>query len=236
MRPGEPRCAVDGCDRERCRRDWCDPHYRRWLRYGDPLAARALLSSCKVEGCDRKVLGHGWCGAHYQRWKRHGDPLGGGTSPGEPLAWLRTLAAAPPTDECVPWPYARISNGYGHVKHDGRLRMATHVILELVGRPRPDGSLEAAHSCGNGHEGCTNPAHLRWATPKENAADKIGHGTAPRGELHGHSKLTEGDVLAIRADPRTQAVIAADYGVSSAYVSQIKSGKRWSWLDDEVRS
>ncbi|AYN59060.1 HNH endonuclease [Arthrobacter phage Ryan] len=34
-------CKADGCTRGgRIRKGWCDPHYRRWLRHGDPNAGR----------------------------------------------------------------------------------------------------------------------------------------------------------------------------------------------------
>jgi hypothetical protein len=32
-------CAVEGCDRPRRARGWCEFHYRRWYRNGDPLVA-----------------------------------------------------------------------------------------------------------------------------------------------------------------------------------------------------
>lgn len=33
-------CSVDGCHRTRVYRRYCEPHYRRWRRHGDPLATR----------------------------------------------------------------------------------------------------------------------------------------------------------------------------------------------------
>lgn len=30
-------CAIPGCDKRARTRGWCDPHYRRWRRNGDPL-------------------------------------------------------------------------------------------------------------------------------------------------------------------------------------------------------
>ncbi len=31
-------CAVEGCAKPAFKRGWCDPHYKRWWRHGDPLA------------------------------------------------------------------------------------------------------------------------------------------------------------------------------------------------------
>lgn len=53
---GEPRavtrlpqpCAIDGCGRPISRgsaRGWCNGHYKRWWRYGDPLAGKPIFSS-----------------------------------------------------------------------------------------------------------------------------------------------------------------------------------------------
>lgn len=96
----------------------------------------------------------------------------------------------------------------------------------------PTGSHEAAHSCGNGREGCVNPRHLRWATPVENQSDKVAHGTTYRGERHWSAKLTEVEVKEIRAllGTMSQAAIARLYGVDPSAVSEIKSGKTWGWL------
>lgn len=52
----------------------------------------------------------------------------------------------------------------------------------------------------------------------------------PCGRLIASAKLTETEVRAIYADPRSQMRIAADYGVTQTAVGAIKRGKTWSWL------
>lgn len=48
------------------------------------------------------------------------------------------------------------------------------------------------------------------------------------GEGHPNSKLTESQVLAIRADSRANREIAADFGISRRNVSMIKTRKTWT--------
>jgi hypothetical protein len=75
---------------------------------------------------------------------------------------------------------------------------------------------------------CVNPNHLRWATRKENEADKISHGTHNRGERHGQSKLTESMVLEILATKDlSHQIIASRYGVSRFAIDSIKNRKAW---------
>jgi DNA invertase Pin-like site-specific DNA recombinase len=48
------------------------------------------------------------------------------------------------------------------------------------------------------------------------------------GETNGQAKLTEDQVRAIRADTRTQAAIAKDYGIAFQQISRIKNRTRWA--------
>jgi hypothetical protein len=57
--------------------------------------------------------------------------------------------------------------------------------------------------------------------------DAKGRRANRKGEAHPIAKLTNRDVLAIRADTRTAGRIAADYGVSRTTIRNIKSGERW---------
>lgn len=69
----KPPCGVEGCERRRYARGWCEMHYRRVLRHGDPLHGEDRPTVCTIDGCDRPVDAHGLCHGHYQRWLRSGD-------------------------------------------------------------------------------------------------------------------------------------------------------------------
>jgi hypothetical protein len=50
------------------------------------------------------------------------------------------------------------------------------------------------------------------------------------GESNASAKLTADDVLAIRADPRTAAVVAREYGVAMGHVHRIRQRKNWTHI------
>lgn len=70
-------CSVDGCPRQRERRDWCFTHYMRWRKCGDPGLAQIRVhrhdGACSVDGCDRPARSLDLCQVHYARHLRHGS-------------------------------------------------------------------------------------------------------------------------------------------------------------------
>src|SRR5437879_1542174 len=78
-------------------------------------------------------------------------------------------------DDCLPWPFSRL-NGYGRGGHNGTPFYANRMMCEKAHGPPPTPEHEAAHSCGNGPQGCTNPRHLSWKTPSANQLDRAEHG------------------------------------------------------------
>lgn len=130
---------------------------------------------CSIDGCGRDTYRRGWCCAHYNRWRRNGSTDGQRVMYGEPLAYVHETVISYRGDDCLIWPFSKNTEGYAHVKSGGNLVLVHRISCVAAHGSPPSTSHQAAHSCGNGHLGCVNPKHLRWATPKENCADKRMH-------------------------------------------------------------
>jgi hypothetical protein len=146
------------------------------------------------------------------------------------LDWL-TYTLGVRTMDCILWPFG-VSSGYGRVNIDGRNTLAHVVACEHVNGPKPEAHLEAAHLC---HQPlCVNGRHLYWATPLENAADRIVDGTRQPFTRY-VPRLGKLDAVAI-ADLRarylagrvSQQQLAAEYGVAQATVSRYLHGYKAS--------
>jgi hypothetical protein len=121
----------------------------------------------------------------------------------------------------------------------------TLVARAFIGVP-PDG-MQVAHNDGDRSNAALE--NLRYATPKENQADRIRHGTGrdgdrnpsrlrpeclARGEQNGSSKLTAETVAAIRAERAegsTQRELARKHGISQATAWAIVNRKAWAHVE-----
>lgn len=115
-----------------------------------------------------------------------------------------------------------------------RTRLVHHLVLEAFTGPRPPGQ-EARHGPGGALD--NRHVNLCWGTPAENYQDKIRDGTDNRGERHGNAKLTEAAVLECRrryAAGERLRVLVAEFGVTTAGMSNAISGDTWAWLPDAV--
>jgi hypothetical protein len=137
------------------------------------------------------------------------------------------------TDECIRWPFGHSTRGYGKLSLGGRRgesrSVDIHVLAcERIHGPRPP-KLEVAHSCRN--RDCFNPRHLRWDTRKGNLADRVADGTMPWGESHPRAKVTEADVLVMRAmyakGGITMTALAKQYGLEKSTVRAIIRKETW---------
>lgn len=136
------------------------------------------------------------------------------------------------SDECLIWPYSADQHGYGMVAFNGgrQIRVTIRACNAWHG-PRPGPQYDAAHGpCHN--PACWNGAHLSWKTHQENlSADRDRDGTMMRGEQAPWAKLTDSDVLAIRARVAVgepQVMLCREFGLSSAYLSLLINRKRWT--------
>ena len=167
---------------------------------------------------------------HYSRKLKYGDVNFTQKLPwGETKAFLDRLPTQA-TEDCIEWPFGKTRAGYGRLQIDGVEIYAHRYASEMANGKPPKGTY-AAHKCGN--PSCVNPAHLYWATPAENSADKLLHGTSQRGERHGHALLTEENVREILSLKGlvSQRKLADRFGVTQPTISDIHTGRTWGWLD-----
>lgn len=143
--------------------------------------------------------------------------------------WLMKRLAEPFGDECVEWPFSKTPDGYGQVSKDYKNLRPNRIACATKSTP-PNNRCHAAHSCGN--RSCFNPKHLRWASPKENCADKIAHGTHLKGEKISQAKLTNEQVAEMRrlynTNQATQIELAYRFGVTMAATNRILCGKSYT--------
>lgn len=102
------------------------------------------------------------------------------------------------------------------------------LVLEAFVGPCPEG-MECRHLDGTRTN--NRLSNLAWGTSAENEADKVRHGTKVRGEAHSAAKLTESQVIQMRADVAAGMSCkgaAAKYGIFIENVRKIVRRKGWS--------
>lgn len=160
----KPICTIDGCGKPVLvlERGWCNAHYRRWKRHGDPLVTLrnppGLHVVCTIVGCGKPAKRRGWCPAHYERWRKYGD-----TSITkfivDDLARFNSNVIVTP--DCWLWAGSNLNGGYACHFLKGRKTCAHRFSFTVfIGHIPPD--LEIDHRCHN--PGCVNPAHLQAVT------------------------------------------------------------------------
>lgn len=122
--------------------------------------------------------------------------------------------------------------GYHQVSicHKGKyLTPSLHRTVALAFIPNPENKPEVNHKDGNKKN--NQVENLEWCTSKENILEswRMGLSKARDGEKHHNSKLTEKEVLEIRAIGKTMSAkeIGGLYGVNEQAIYKILKRIRW---------
>ena len=126
----------------------------------------------------------------------------------------------------------RVSLGTGP---KGSIKREVHrIVCEAFHGLPTDPALEAAH--GDGDVFNNRPDNLRWATHRENIADKQRHGTQLRGSRMTSAKLTEEQVLTLRRQVlagEDRRRLANVFGIHKSHVDAIARGDCWKHVPCE---
>ncbi len=129
---------------------------------------------------------------------------------------------------CIEWTGHKLNGGYGQVGFGGKYILAHRLSYnEHFGQIYD--SICVLHKCDN--RACINPDHLFIGTKTDNNRDRHMKGRTLFGRNLPFAKLTERDVLSIRALRKTgmtKSAIARLFNVSRSAVSSVLSGRTWS--------
>ena len=132
-----------------------------------------------------------------------------------------------PMSGCKLWTGHANDQGYGCLRHEGKMRKA-HVLafINATGIVPARGQV-VRHRCDN--PSCIEETHLLLGTQKDNVADcrQRGRMWMPRGEANSTSKLTDEKVLEILLATGTQTEIAERFGVSQQLISRVRLRQGW---------
>lgn len=121
----------------------------------------------------------------------------------------------------------KLNGAYPAIKlcRDGvRKYVALH---RLVARAFIGVKPKGLHTCHkDGNKLNNRISNLRYDTVKNNSEDSFSHRTMSIGARHYNTKLSQKDVIEIRASKLSSRELAANYGVNSRHINAIKAGKK----------
>ncbi len=140
--------------------------------------------------------------------------------------WLKIDKRGP--DDCWPWLGCKNGKGYGQFQLYPLQRFFAHRVVYFLTTGKQPAPLCACHKCDV--RACVNPAHLFLGTNADNVADMVAKGRVCRGEDCTLAKLTEKQVLEIRASGGEQSALASEYSVRQGTISKIILRKLWKHI------
>lgn len=134
-------------------------------------------------------------------------------------------------DGCWRWTGPKNQQGYGILSLKHIVISSHRFSYEHYIGPIPEGKL-IRHSCDNPE--CSNPEHLSTGDHKENAQDMLDRSRCNVGSRAYNAKLTEEDVINIRAEYKRGEVgyitLGKKYGVSDITIRDIILRKYWKHI------
>lgn len=147
--------------------------------------------------------------------------------PLEDRFWLKVFK----TEEdggCWLWMAACIAFGHGRIRIGGRgsrTELAHRVSWRIHFGEIPEGMC-VLHRCNVPR--CVNPEHLYLGTHDDNMRYMAECDRQLKGVDNGAAKLSEQEILAIRAMPGKLRDIAPVFGITFAHVGRIKRQENWA--------
>lgn len=187
------------------------------------------MKICCIKDCEKRAKAKGMCAMHYKRAKLYGDP----TKTLQKQLHGATLQErfdhyVDKSSDCWEWKGSPDPNGYGRLNIDGTPILAHRISWELH-RHKITPDQHVLHRCDN--PPCVNPDHLFLGDQVANNADMKAKGRfrpgVSHGIDHGRAKLTEAQVLEIRAALGDSQQIAERFGISRRHVYDIQNMRVW---------
>lgn len=144
----------------------------------------------------------------------------------------RLMAKHEPVTESGCWLWTGMVNsyGYGRIKYNRHELGAHRASYEIFNGQIPE-SMKVCHRCDV--PCCVNPSHLFLGTDRDNNQDMIRKGRArypghvSAGETNPSVKLTEKNVLDIRASSEPAGLLAKKYNVTRECIYGIRNRRTW---------
>jgi hypothetical protein len=143
---------------------------------------------------------------------------------------LDDLYIGEPNSGCWLWLGAVDQDNYGMAWDHPlqRTARAHRVVYESLVSRIPEG-MKLLHRCDNTY--CVNPDHMFVGTIADNNADMRAKKRHGHGETHGMNKLSAEQIREIRTAPGKHRDIAAKYGVTRGWITNIKARRAWKHLE-----
>lgn len=141
--------------------------------------------------------------------------------------WANLLEKTTIVGDCIVYTGAKTQQGYGMYKGEYTHRLSWYIKHGKLMRPW----LYVCHKCDN--PSCVRPSHLFLGTQKENIADAIrkgrftqfckkGESRIPKGTQNERRKLTDEQVIYIRASNLTHKKLSKKFKVCESAIYNIK--------------